>query len=460
MPMSWGLPFRVREYLRGSLWIVPLLGGALGVGLAEVALWVDGNVTLPDGWRYSEATASTVLSGVVAAMVALTGIVVAIGVLILQQATGSLSPRFMRLWYRDRLQKAVLACFIGTLAFAYALLRRVSANSVPDVGVTVTGLALAASLVLLLLYLDRFVHRLRPVGVAALVARAGAEVLDALSRSPESVPTGVSGPPPVSSASDPAVVVRAARPGVIQAIDVKQLVRLARRYDCLLVLPLAIGDFVPHGAVVVEVFADASSPSERRLRRLIALGRERTIEQDPAFALRVLVDIALLALSPAVNAPTTAVQVLDYIEDLLQSIGESEVIGRGELRDELGQARVRLPARGWEDYLALGITEVRDYGATAPQVTRRLRAMLESLLVSVRPENRHALEVELVRLDAALDQCIADPERREFAGRPDRQGIGGPPHGTTPPPPASSEPGDVARSRSPRSAPRPSSTPR
>jgi uncharacterized membrane protein len=456
--MSWGVPFRMREYVRGSLWIVPLLGGALGVVLAEVTLWVDSNVTLPDGWRYSEATASTVLSGVVAAMVALTGIVVAIGVLILQQATGSLSPRFMRLWYRDRLQKVVLACFIGTLAFAYALLRRVSANSVPDVGVTVTGLALAASLMLLLLYLDRFVHRLRPVGVAALVARAGAEVLDARSPIPESVPDGVGGPPPGASASEPAAVVRAARAGVIQAIEVKRLVRLARRCECLLVLPHAIGDFVPHGAVLVEVFTDASPPSQRRLRGLIALGRERTIDQDPAFALRVLVDIALLALSPAVNAPTTAVQVLDYIEDLLQSIGESEVIGRGELRDEYGRTRVRLPARGWDEYLALGITEIRDYGATAAQVTRRLRAMLESLLVSVRPENRHGLELELVRLDATLDQRIADPERRDFAGRPDRQGIGGPPHGITPPLPASRKPEDAAPSRSPRSASRPSST--
>jgi hypothetical protein len=86
--------------------------------------------------------------------------------------------------------------------------------------------------------------------------------------------------------------------------------------------------------------------------------------------------------------------------------------------------------------------------------------MLESLLASVRPENRHALEVELVRLDAVLDKCIADPERRDFAGRPDRQGIGGPPHGTTAPPPASPKPEHAVPSRSPDSAPRPSSTPR
>jgi uncharacterized membrane protein len=449
--MSVHVPFRLREYLRGSLWVVPLLGGVFGAGMAEVVVWVDSHVTLPSAWRYSEATASTVLSVVVAAMVALTGIVVAIGVLILQQATGSLSPRYMRLWYRDRLQKAVLACFIGTLVFSYALLRRISADSVPDLGVTLVGGAVGASLLLLLLYLDRFVHRLRPVGVAALVASAGARVLRRPSPAPDAgAEAGVHDTPRDEGAAELATVIRATRAGVIQAIDVKRLVRLGQRHDCLLVLPHAIGDFVSHGAALVEVFGETSPPSARRVRGLIALGHERTIDQDPAFALRVLVDIALLALSPAVNAPTTAVQVLDYIEDLLQSIGESALLGHGELRDEDGRTRVRMPTRSWEEYLALGVTEIREYGATAPQLTRRLRATLESLIVTVRPENRHALETELVLLDATLDRRLPSSQQRDFASRPDRQGIGGPAHSVTPPLCVAGTPDHAAPSGVPR----------
>jgi uncharacterized membrane protein len=148
--MSWAARFELRQYLKGSLWVLPLLGGLLGTVLAQVALVVDDAVRLPPGWNYSGSTASGVLTAIVGAMVALIGFVVTIGVLVVQQATGTLSPRYMRLWYRDRLQKAVLATFVGTFTFAYSLLRRVEDDFVPDVGVTTAGIAVAASIGLLL----------------------------------------------------------------------------------------------------------------------------------------------------------------------------------------------------------------------------------------------------------------------------------------------------------------------
>jgi uncharacterized membrane protein len=122
-------------------------------------------------------------------------------------------------------------------------------------------------------------------------------------------------------------VVRTARAGAIQAIDVRGLLALAREHDSVLVLPHSVGDFVPAGASLVQVYGPPPSTVRRRVRRMFALGRERTIEQDPAFALRILVDIAIRALSPAVNDPTTAVQVLNYIEDLLLVIGRGKAHG-------------------------------------------------------------------------------------------------------------------------------------
>ena len=133
---------------------------------------------LPPDWNYSASTASGVLTAIAGAMVALLGFVVTIGVLVVQQATGTLSPRYMRLWYRDRLQKGVLATFAGTFTFAFGLLRRIEDDFVPDIGVTLAGVAVAASLGLLLIYLDRFTHRLRPVAVAALVRQSGLDVLE------------------------------------------------------------------------------------------------------------------------------------------------------------------------------------------------------------------------------------------------------------------------------------------
>jgi uncharacterized membrane protein len=158
---------------------------------------------------------------------------------------------------------------------------------------------------------------------------------------------------------------------------------------------------------------------------MVALGRERTIDQDPAFALRILVDIAIRALSPAVNDPTTATQVLDYIDDLVRVLGRAELRASLRLRDPGGRLRVVLPARTWVEYLSLAVTEIRQYGATSPQVCRRLRAMLEQLLDDVRPDRRAAVAAELAALDAVVERSFADPDDRAFAAASDRQGVGG-----------------------------------
>src|SRR3954466_10246255 len=187
---SWAVVFGVRQHLRQSLWAVPLLGTALGAGLAIVDLELEGTVPLPDNWSYSASTASALLSAVAAAMIGLVGLVVTIGVLVVQMATGTLSPRFMRLWYRDRLQKVVLASFTAPCAFAYALLREAGSGEVPSLGVTIAGVAVTVDLVLLLLYLDRFVHALRPVAVGAAMAKGGRAVAAELERELTTTPQG------------------------------------------------------------------------------------------------------------------------------------------------------------------------------------------------------------------------------------------------------------------------------
>jgi uncharacterized membrane protein len=127
-----------------------------------------------------------------------------------------------------------------------------------------------------------------------------------------------------------------------------------------------------------------------------------------------LVDIAIRALSPAVNDPTTAVQVLNYIEDLLLVIGRGKAHGHGELRDPDGRLRLVVPLRHFEQYLDLGVTEIRQYGARSVQVTRRLRALLKEL------------RSELCRLEASVAASFAESDDRSMAGESDRQGIGGP----------------------------------
>ena len=133
--------------------------------------------------------------------------------------------------------------------------------------------------------------------------------------------------------------------------------------------------------------AAAQRLPEPALTRAIRLAASRTFEQDPKYAIRLLVDIAIRALSPAINDPTTAVQALDQIEDLLRRLGRRQ-LDAGYARDATGTIRVTFPMPTWEDYLALSFDEIRQFGATSVQVVRRLRSALVGLGETIAAEDR------------------------------------------------------------------------
>ena len=426
--MSWRRIFRTRLYVRDSLWVLPLAGAVLGTLLGLVDVRVDEGAHVPAQFQYSASTATAVLAAIVGAMAALTGFVVTVTTLVVQMATGSFSARYMRLWYRDRMLKVLLALLVGTLAFAFSLMRRVENNFVPNIGVSVAGALVVASLLAFLVFLDRYLHRLRPVAVAALVHKYFRRnfTYEVERASHPEVFIGVLD----AQREAPSLTVRSTRAGAIQAVDADALVSWARGQDCLVVLRHAIGDFVPLGATLIDVYGGAQhgARADRRLADMVALGDERTIEQDPAFAIRILVDVANLALSPAVNDPTTAVQVLDYLGETLRLVGTTELSvnaweGNGRAHPHRG---VVIPARSWEDYLALTVNEIREYGNGGIQIMRRLRAMLEELHAEVRPEYRAAVRDELTRLDATVTRSFGNSVDLDRAGTADTQGIGGP----------------------------------
>jgi uncharacterized membrane protein len=183
--MTWSVAFRLRRYLRESLWVIPLLGGVLGWTFGIAAADVRAVAELATPWDYSASTAEAVLAAVVAASVGLVGFVVTVSVLIVQMATGNFSARYMRIFYRDRTFKSVLAVLIGAFTFSNTLMRRVEDDDVPNLGVTLAGAFLGLGLLLFVVFLDRAIHRLRPVAVAALVANAGRTALrDVLAEQP------------------------------------------------------------------------------------------------------------------------------------------------------------------------------------------------------------------------------------------------------------------------------------
>jgi uncharacterized membrane protein len=163
--------------------------------------------------------------------------------------------------------------------------------------------------------------------------------------------------------------------------------------------------------------------------RAIDLQWERTFEQDPKYPIRLLVDIAIKALSPAINDPTTAVQTIDQIEDLLRRLGQCE-LDAGYICDSCGIVRLIIPMPNWDDYLRLAFDEIRQYGATSVQVMRRLRSALLGLMSSLPAgERAKAVQRYIEHLDLAVEHSPLDAEDRFMARQDDRQGLGLSRHG-------------------------------
>ena len=168
----------------------------------------------------------------------------------------------------------------------------------------------------------------------------------------------------LEGATESGRVVHRGAPKVVLAVDFRSLVELATEAEARIDIAVGVGDTVPDGAVIARSFGGRID--EEKVRRAFMLGNERTMEQDPKFALRLLVDVAIKALSPAVNDPTTAVQSLDQIEDLLRRIGQ-RTLDLGRLVGVRGFTRVTYPAPTWDDLSRWASTRS---GCTAPTRSR------------------------------------------------------------------------------------------
>ena len=226
--------------------------------------------------------------------------------------------------------------------------------------------------------------------------------------------------PPVSQ-----VLTYRGGPVAVQAIHLRRLTLLAVAHRTVVTMAAAVGDTVVDGTPLLQVHGGNRPIREWTLRRCVQLGRDRTFEQDPKYAIRLLVDIAIRALSPAVNDPTTAVQALDQIEDLLIRLGKRR-LSFGRVRDSKGDARVFYPVPSWDDFVVLAFDEIRYYGATSIQVMRRMRALIRTVMEHVPVARRPALQRYLARVDTGIARAFEDDDDRRDALVEDRQGLGMP----------------------------------
>ncbi len=423
-PMSWRTRWRVYEYVRNSLWIVPALLGTLAIGLGLLLPEIDMHTKTTIGIEFGSDAARSVLGSLAGGMITFTGFVFSILLLAVQFGSSQFSPRMLRRFLRDPTTKVALGTFMATFIYALVVLRVVGTaeheNFVPDNSISVALILLLLSMLMFLRLVSRTTQGLRVAAVLRDLGRDARAVMDRMYPEPVGDREEESLPEPTGGAR---TVALGGEPGVLQSVDVKGLIERGRDADAVIELVPRIGDFVGPAAILFRVHGDDSAIDDEWLRGAVAIGDERTMRQDPAFAFRLLADISSKALSPGVNDPTTSTQALDQIELLLHQIGGRRLVP-GVGRDASGTIRLTFPAPSWEDYLSLAIDETRIFGEGSVQISRRLRALLEDLRRSVPDFRRPAIDAELKLVGASAARAFSEPGDQLAAGARDRQGLG------------------------------------
>jgi len=423
--VTWNRVYRATSYIRSALWIVPFFAILVVLLVAPPLRWLDGWLQ----WRVTglSVTGATTLYQTVITLT-LSFLVFTFGSLLVavQIAGGQLTPRIIATTLlRDNVVRYSVGLFVFSLIFAVMALDRLE-NRVHEILTLVAAVLAIASLATFLFLIDYAARLLRPVSILARVGDEGLDVIKAIYPRPTSdrdqeVSASVALPD-----GPRRVVSHEGRSEIVLALDIPTLVREAEWTGGILEFVPRVGDFVASEEPLFVLHGGAAMVDDRVLRSAVAFGPERTMEQDPLFAFRILVDIAIKALSPAINDPTTGVIALDQIQRLLRVVGRRHLRGEA-IFDSTGQQRVIFRTPNWDAFVHVACHEIRMYGAGNVQIARRLRALLDNLIASL-PAHRHPeLMAERRRLDLTIARHFALPEDLALASEPDLQGLGGSP---------------------------------
>lgn len=339
----------------------------------------------------SSASATALLSALATGMIAFTGIVFSLAFVALQFGTTAYGPRIVAELQRTRLAAHAVGLFTGTFLYALMAIRTVDLGGAPGINAPVVGVAmiwLLASVIMSIAILPRVAS----LSIGQVLAGLGRHGREAAARVYPPADAGASPARVGTSATDDAfvrqIVAHEGDPRYILGLDVRGLVAEAEAVGGVVEIPHAIGEAVIPGERIAVVRGAHSLVADVRLRKAVWLGIQREIDNDPAFALRLLVDAAIRALSPAVNDPTTAVEALHQIHALLREIGRGQ-LDIGRVADRRGRVRLVFAAPTWEELVSLALSEIHQYGRESGQVKERLRDLVQGLMAEL-PAERHA----------------------------------------------------------------------
>lgn len=392
-----------QERLRAAFWFPPavgvILGLALGEGLSEVPV-SEGGLLVDVGWPGDAQSARDLLGLLAGSVMTVTSLSFSLTVLALQLASSQFSPRLLRTFAQDRTVKWTLAVFLGTFAYSLVVLRGIAGSGqfLPHaamLGAFVAALLTVATLV-------RFIaHIVTLLRVDTMMAGINSESLAVIRRT---YPEAGDGGPDAPATPRDAHVVEVRTTGFVQAVNAQELVAAARDRGLVFRLDVTPGDHVVHGVPVVRAWTAGGGPVEDGddlpdvVTRALAVGYERTGQQDVAFGFRQLADIAVRAMSPGINDPTTAIHATGHLTSLLSVLVTREVTDTAHVDAE---DTVRLVCRQRDVGYLVGLScaELRRAAAAQPSVLVAVLGLLRDIGAKVRTDaHRDAVrdQVELV----------------------------------------------------------------
>jgi uncharacterized membrane protein len=423
--MTWNRRYEVKSYLRSSLWVIPLVALPLEQVAWALARALDTRLAW-SGLGLGVSGARKMFGAVIT--LTLSFIVFTFGSLLvaIQVAGGQYTPRIIATTLlRDNVIRYTAGLFVFTLLFAIKTADRTE-TSVHQFVAFITGLLGLICIVAFLFLIDYAARMLRPVSLVRRVGEYGLKVMESVyteqSTEAQSIAESRQSPEPLER-----TILHHGKSAIVVAVNVGALVAEAERVKMVIEFAPQVGDFVGSREPLFLLHGRTDAIDERKLRASVVLGDERTMEQDPLFAFRILVDIAIKALSKAINDPTTAVLAIDQLHRLLRSAGRRN-LRTDQILDRAGKLLVIFRTPNWEDFVHLAFTEIRFYGAENMQIARRLRAMIVNLTDTLPAERHSALSKELELLDRTIVKLYVLPEDLKLARMPDPQGLGGSSH--------------------------------
>lgn len=406
------------SWLRASFWFLPgmlvCVGMLLAITLVELDEQVASTWVLELPWVFSGGAegARGLLTAIASSMVTVTGVTFSITVVALTLAAQQYTPRLLREFTADRGNQVVLGAFLATYAYALLVLRAIRADGfgsfVPHLAVTGAVVLALTCVGLLVFFIHHATSMLRPDTILEAITRQAHTLIDRL------FPVRVDGDadqmsPTVETApTGSGIAVRSPHSGYIQDVDLNRLVQLAEQEDLVLRMEVSVGEFIFAGHPLLTLWP----PRRERdalgdaLCRCFGVGRVRTGEQDLELAVGQIVDIAVKALSPGINDPTTANTCLDFLGDVLQDLGKRQIPVPYRAGTD-GRARVFTRDTGFEQVANLAFDEIRRYSEGVPGVTIHLLRTLANVGACLDLQDRlHVLREHVLRTAEGAEAAI------------------------------------------------------